>query len=541
MNRAQKYFFNAMLMSIGGILIRAVSVAFNVFVSSKVGAEGMGLLTLTSGIYGFSITLATSGINLAVVRLVSSAMPENNEDISKNSQESVKKIMKNAIFYCLFFSTIASTLLFFLSDFIGNNLLNDSRTISSLKLMSFSLVPISISSALNGYFSAVRKAYKNVIIQLLEQGVKIGVITALLITIAPAGLEYACIAVVAGGALAEGFSLIFSVIFYIFDRWGFSKKLSKTQGGVSYKYGFFVKSSGNLRYDTKITPIALPVAISAYFRSALTTVEHLLIPWGLKRSGINSASALASYGILHGMVFPLLLFPSAVLGAFSSLLVPELSYAMASKSSERIKRIVTKVFNLTLFFAFGVSGIFICFSHEIGIFFYGSAEAGEYIRLLSPLIPLMYLDGAVDAMLKGLGEQVYTMRVNIVDSLISVLLIVILLPTFGISGYIGVIFITELINTSFSILKLLNVTEIKASITKWILKPIVSVILATVISRLLYNFVFIKILEGRTLLILEGFLTLCLYLTFSLVTKSLSSNDIYFFKSLFKRDKSKNT
>ena len=407
--------------------------------------------------------------------------------------------------------------------------------------MSFSLVPISISSALNGYFSAVRRAYKNVIIQLLEQGVKIGVITALLITIAPAGLEYACIAVVAGGALAEGFSLIFSAVFYIFDRWGFSKKSSKTQGGVSYKYGFFVKSSGNLRYDTKITPIALPVAISAYFRSALTTVEHLLIPWGLKRSGINSSSALASYGILHGMVFPLLLFPSAVLGAFSSLLVPELSYAMASKSSERIKRIVTKVFNLTLFFAFGVSGIFICFSHEIGIFFYGSAEAGEYIRLLSPLIPLMYLDGAVDAMLKGLGEQVYTMRVNIVDSLISVLLIVILLPTFGISGYIGVIFITELINTSFSILKLLNVTEIKASITKWIFKPIVSVILATVISRFLYNFVFIKILEGRTLLILEGFLTLCLYLTFSLVTKSLSSNDIYFFKSLFKRDKSKNT
>lgn len=541
MNRAQKYFFNAMLMSIGGILIRAVSVAFNVFVSSKVGAEGMGLLTLTSGIYGFSITLATSGINLAVVRLVSSAMPENNEDISKNSQGCVKKIMKNAIFYCLFFSIIASALLFFLSDFIGNNLLNDSRTISSLKLMSFSLVPISISSALNGYFSAVRKAYKNVIIQLLEQGVKIGVITALLITIAPAGLEYACIAVVAGGALAEGFSLIFSAVFYIFDRWGFTRKSSKTQGGVSYKYGFFVKSSGNLRYDTKITPIALPVAISAYFRSALTTVEHLLIPWGLKRSGINSASALASYGILHGMVFPLLLFPSAVLGAFSSLLVPELSYAMASKSSERIKRIVTKVFNLTLFFAFGVSGIFICFSHEIGIFFYGSAEAGEYIKLLSPLIPLMYLDGAVDAMLKGLGEQVYTMRVNIVDSLISVVLIVFLLPPFGISGYIGVIFITELINTSFSILKLLNVTEIKASITKWILKPILSVVLATVISRFLYNFVFIKILEGKALLILEGFLTLCLYLTFSLVTKSLSSNDIYFFKSLFKRDKSKNT
>ena len=47
----------------------------------------------------------------------------------------------------------------------------------------------------------------------------------------------------------------------------------------------------------------------------------------------------------------------------------------------------------------------------------------EYIKLLAPLIPLMYLDGSVDSMLKGLGQQVYSMRVNILDSLLSVVLI----------------------------------------------------------------------------------------------------------------------
>ena len=68
----------------------------------------------------------------------------------------------------------------------------------------------------------------------------------------------------------------------------------------------------------------------------------------------------------------------------------------------------------------------------------------------------------VDCMLKGLGEQLYCMRVNIVDSLISIILIFTLLPMYGIRGYVAVIFITELINTSFSILKLINITNIKS-------------------------------------------------------------------------------
>ncbi len=105
--------------------------------------------------------------------------------------------MKNALFYCLIFSATASVVLFISAGNIGKYLLGDIRTVPSLKLMSFSLIPISISSALNGYFCAVRRVYKNVIVQFCEQGAKIGVVSFLLLTIAPAGIEYACIAVVA--------------------------------------------------------------------------------------------------------------------------------------------------------------------------------------------------------------------------------------------------------------------------------------------------------------------------------------------------------
>ncbi|MBO5212151.1 MAG: polysaccharide biosynthesis protein [Clostridia bacterium] len=511
MNGVKKFFLNALILSCASIIMRAISVSFNIFVSNKIGAEAMGLITLTTSVYGLAITLATSGINLAVVRLVSAS-------ISKNDGNT-PKIMRSAFIYASVFSLSAGFILFISAKNIGAFVLDDIRTASSLKLLSFTLFPIAISSVLNGYFYAVRRVYKNVIVQFCENGVKIGFTLAFLFILAPWGMELACISVIAAGAIAEVASLIINVILFFFDRRIHSRNESKSLE----KSGFF----------DKIFFAAFPLGVSAYVRAALSTVEHLAIPWGLKKSGASASSALSNYGILHGMVFPVLLFPSCVLNSFSSLLVPELSASLAQKNTARISHIVSKVFSFSLLFSIAVSGIFISFSYEIGYFLYGSYEAGEFIKLLSSLIPLMYLDGAVDAMLKGLGEQLYTMRVNIADSLISVVLIVALLPSFGIKGYIGVIFITELLNTSLSIVKLLDITKIKTPVLKWVFKPLLNIIISTFITKAI--FIFTPISKLST--ILEISVTAIIYLLLSRLFGAISSDDIEWGKRIISKEK----
>jgi len=457
-----------------------MSVSFNVYLTSRIGAEGMGLITLIFSVYGLFITLATSGVGLAVTRLVSASF---NEDKSgkadENSCVSLGRNVKNGIIYALIFSVLASVVLYVSAENIGVRILGDKRTVPSLKLLSLTLVPIAVTSALNGYFNGVRRIYKSVAVQLCEQLVKMGLCAMLLIYIFPKSVERACLLIVVSGAVSELASLILSVIFYLTDRRIHSraplctvKNIRATDGESGFSQVFF---------------LAFPVGVSGYVRAALSTVEHIAIPWGLKKSGIGAAASLASYGILHGMVFPLLLFPSAVLSAFSSLLIPELSSSKAQGQDCSIGRTVSSVMALSLLFSLGVSGILISFSYEIGNFLYGSAEAGEYIRILAPLIPLMYLDGAVDSMLKGLGEQMYSMRVNIIDSALSVFLIVTLLPAYGIRGYVSIIFITELLNASLSIIRLLNITSVDIKCIKWILKPLVCVISATAVTRIIFD------------------------------------------------------
>lgn len=528
MRRAKRYFLNAILLSAVSILMQSVSVSFNVYLSGKVGAEAMGLLTLISTVTGFSVTLATSGIQIAVIKRIAETIPycREGQTVSAESAAKRKRIMVSALLYALFFGLLAAILLFSLSYPLAKHGIGDLRSLPSLRLYAFGLPFIAVSSVLSGYFSAVRRVHKNVAAKVGEQAVRIGAVSALLLVAVPAGASYACAAVVGGGALAEVLSCLFSGVLYLHDR---KKHFPPTPAEAFPPLAALMKPT---------VSIAFPIALSAYARSALLTVEHMAIPWGLKKYGVSSEAALASYGVLHGMVFPLLLFPSAILSAFSGLLVPEIAECHGARDRARIEGITAKVFRVSLLFSIGVAGIFVCFSHEIGVTVYGSTEAAEHIRALAPLIPLMYLDGAVDSILKGMGEQLYSMKVNITDSLTGILMVVLLLPRMGIRGYRIVILICEVLNVTLSIFKMLSVTGLRTNPVRWIFKPLACIVLSTLLFRFVLDRGLLLSLTGaggREALLLTITGVAVLYLLFNYLLGSLSVSDLRWGKRLLRR------
>lgn len=465
MKRAKLYFMNAIMLAAVNIIMRTVSVSFNAYVSGKIGAEAMGVMTLAMSVYGLSVTLAASGINLAAMRLTVETITA--YENGAKPRYTIKGVVRACVLYSLGFGIVAGLLLLSASGFIGETLLGDLRTLPSLRALAVSLPFISLSSALAGYFTGARKVYKNVSISLIEQFVKISVTSAALVLIAPAGIEYACLAVVGGSAVAEGISFISAMLFYVFD------KLRREEKGRGEREASIVKRL------SAVSAISVPVAIAACMRQGLIALEHMALPRALRRSGATSADALASYGTLCGMVMPLIMFPSAVLYAFSGLLVPEMTEFREVRDYDRIRSVAARVFRASLLFSVAVSGVFVSFSYELGTQIYGSAEAARQIRLIAPLIPIMYLDSSVDGMLKGLGQQVESMRINILDASVSLALVLLLVPRMGINGYIIVIYICETLNAVLSIARLIKVTDMRADILSWVGKPLFGIIVST--------------------------------------------------------------
>lgn len=486
--RLNVFIKGVVLLSITAIIMRTVAIYFNKYLHLRLGADGIGLFTLIMSVYGFALTLATSSVSLASTRLVS-------ESLGKGSGAAVRRAMTCCIVYCLFFGTLSSILLYSLSYPIGRYLLSDVRTVSCLRLLALALPGIALTSAFQGYFTAVRRVEKSALLQIAEQAARIAV-TMLLLRFVPQGdLERACLCVIAGGVCSDTLSFLFALTMYRVDM------------------RRHIQHSGELREGTgkALISIALPVALSSYLRSALVTIEHILIPRGMRKLGSSREQALAAYGIVQAMALPVVLFPYALLSPFCSLLIPEIAERRAAGDPEGISRVSGAAFGFVMIFGIGLSGAMSCWSYELGEVIYGSREAANYIKLLAPLVPIMYLDTVTDSILKGMNEQLYTMRINIADAFMSVIIVFFLVPRIGIYGYIAEIFICELINASLSVMKLLSVVRFRPKVFRRGALPLISIITACALARLLSALIPLCA-NGALALSLHLFATLFIYL-----------------------------
>ena len=206
MSGAKKLLHNTLLLTATSFLMRTIAVSFNVYLTDKIGTDGIGLFQLISSVYAMAITFASGGIKLASMRLVA--------DNRVSSHLSERQIMRTCLFYAFACGTIVAIILYEFSGFIGTKWIGDERSISSLKVLSLSLPFISASAALGGYFTAIGKVFRYTFVQLCEQLLKITVTVFALRSVVSYGLEASCIAIVSGMTVTEIFSATASAVLY---------------------------------------------------------------------------------------------------------------------------------------------------------------------------------------------------------------------------------------------------------------------------------------------------------------------------------------
>ncbi len=510
MRRSRAIFINLIFLTASSFALQAIGVVFQVFLVGKIGAAGIGLFQLVNSVYSLSATIATSGVRFATTRLTS-------EELGAGNYYGARKAMTRCFLYAMAFSIAACTAMLGAAPWIAARWIGDARMTLSLQILALSLPFFAGSAVLGGFFTAIQRMVPAAVVQVLGQLLRIGVTVGALMLPVTQGLEYSCAAIVLGTLAGEVFSFFVLLAFYL-------AHLARTPAPREKTH----------RLTPRLLGIALPIAVSAYARTALFTLQQMLTPRGLRSSGASGESALATYGIIHGMVLPLLLLPSASVGVLSQLIVPELTESQVTGRAPRIDYIVNRVFRLGLFFATGVAGVMLFFAGELGDLVYHSAEAGYYLRIFAPLAVVMYLDTLVDGMLKGLGEQVASMGFNILDALSGVLLVYFLLPRYAIGGYVFAVFFTEILNFSLSIGKLLSITNLRPRF--WTqLRAALCVIFARAAAYLILPAGLWA--NSPASLFARILLTVLFYLLGLYLTDCLTREDFAWFKTLLRRDR----
>ena len=357
----------------------------------------------------------------------------------------IRKSIIKCILISLSFGTIAGIIFCLNSNFIINVCFHGKVGKSIVYLIAVALPMIAISSSISGYFTAVRRVYKSVIANVFEYIAKIIITIFLLKKYLPSGnIEYICFALILGDVLSEVCSFTYNIFVLTFDL---DKHITKSR----------IINRNSFVY--RIFRILMPVALTSYIRSGLSTLKQLIIPTSLEKNGINCDKALAEYGTITGMSMPIVMFPATFLSAISGLLIPEFSRYFVKKDYSKIKEYSHKLIKASFLFASCLTVIFMIFGNKLGILIYKDEIVGGYIKLFAPLIPFMYVDIIVDSILKGLDAQVNVLFINIIDLLISISFIFFFVPLFGIKGFIASIFVSEILNFSLSLKKLFNLEK----------------------------------------------------------------------------------
>ena len=204
MTRRKVYLHNAMLLTASGFILRMLGMGFRVVLSAYLGGEGMGLYQLILSLYMVFVSLATAGINVAATRLAAQSLARG---------QGMGATLRGLCATALAFGTAAMLAQTVLAGPASRFLLHDARAEAALRVLAPSLPFMAVAGALRGCFLAARRVTPNVMAQLIEQFVRMGVAVAGLRVMAQWGGGYGCAAVVLGNTVSEGVSCGLMLLF----------------------------------------------------------------------------------------------------------------------------------------------------------------------------------------------------------------------------------------------------------------------------------------------------------------------------------------
>ena len=429
MSRKLPIFYSAMLLTGVNLLLRLVGTSFQVYLSGRIGAEGIGLLQLVLSVGSMAMVAGMAGIRTATMYLTA-------EEIGRRKPQRTVWVLSGCTAYSMTASTAVATAVYIFAPWIADKWIGNVQTVDSIRLFAAFLPANCLCGVMVGYFTGANRIGTLAIVEVAEQFCSM-VCTILLLSLwAGHDPERSCQSVVMGSGMGTCLTLSCLVILRLREHQDFSPRIPMA---------------------ARLRQTAVPLALADNLRTGISTVENLMVPRRLALYA-GTLSPLAAFGTVCGMVFPILTFPTVFLFGLTELLIPELARCNAVGSNTRIRYLASRSLRIALLYGTVCASILFLIAKPLCIRLYDSPEAGQYLRLLAPLAVMLYCDNVTDAMIKGLGEQKASVRYNICTNIMDVILLYLLLPRLGITGYFISFTVTHVINFVLSLRRLLKIT-----------------------------------------------------------------------------------
>ncbi|WP_313891740.1 oligosaccharide flippase family protein [Psychrobacillus sp.] len=346
------------------------------------GEEVVGIYMTAYPAFIFFLSIIQLGLPIAISKIVA-------ELRTKNAVSDYFSVMRTSVFLTVIAILIFTPLFLFVTPFISENLLkNDAITMTLY--VSIAIAPIAAAGGLlKGFFQGIARIEETAVSQLMEQLVRILLISFVLpFLLTSASPKEAA-------AYAMIMSLLAEVAALLYLRWKYGKwKAKQTRKKAD---GFYPISP--------ILSVALPSSGSRLFGSFTWFLEPIIFIKALAITGITSIAATTLYGVISGVLVPLLLFPSFIPYALSIVLIPAVSDAYARKNYSLLRERIHLSLKFSTLTGCYAATLFYLHGGELVSTLFHVDDAEIYMKILAPIFFFYYIQSPLFSILQALNNS----------------------------------------------------------------------------------------------------------------------------------------
>lgn len=468
------------------------------------GEEAVGIYMTAYPAFIFFLSLVQLGIPVAIAKVIAEL------DV-KGEKEKIQSVMKSA--YLLTFvaalAFIPASILFV--PYLAENLLGNAASANAL-YAGIAIVPIAaLGGLIRGYFQGIARMEETAWSQIIEQSLRIALITWLL----PMMLSSDNNAMNAAYAMGITFLAELASILYLLFKYSGQKRKRKTQ-----------KTDRKLYPLEPILAISLPASGSKLFGTFTWFLEPIIFLRALSMSGITAVAATSLYGVISGVLIPLLLFPSFIPYALSVVLVPAVSGAAASSNKKKLRSRIHLALRLSAITGTFAATVFFIHGAALTEKLFQVTEGAQYMTILAPVFFFYYIQSPLYSILQATGAAKAGMMNSVYGGIakLGVMFVLASQPGLQETGAVLAIGFGVLV-TSFLHIATLRKNRQTATGFSMFALPYLAFILTVIIRP-----IFVPI--GFTNLWFECIITILFLLAILLLTRQLRYSDFMHFKKL---------
>lgn len=416
---------STLILLVGGCITKILGMIIKIVIGRMVGSTVLGLYMMILPTFSLFIGLSQFGFPVSLSRLVA-------EDKRNN-----KNLFFSVFVVLLLINLFLVVVIILISPFLANNLLKNNDLYYGILAIGIVIPFISISSICRSYFFGKERMLPHIISNIVEDLARLICIVLFTPFFIKKGVSYLVCFLVLINVISESVSALVLILFLPKNI-----EIKKSDLFLNKKY---IKDS---------LTTCIPTTTGRLVGSIGYFLEPILLNNTLLSVGYTIPFITREYGILSGYVMPILLLPSFFTGAISQALLPNISKDYANNRIDSAKRKLKLAICLSISIGLFFTCLFTIFPSVFLKLIYHTNEGINYMRFLTPVCLLQYLQAPLSSCLDAIGRSKDVMIANVIGSITkSFLLVLFSLFKIGIWGLIFAISINVFIITIYDFIK----------------------------------------------------------------------------------------